>query len=75
MKPKLIHFSEGTKIWSLKNGKCHREDGPAIEFTNGYAVWYLNGIQLTEEELLNEEIKINYPKLYNNYLVYQIMGS
>jgi len=32
----------GTKRW-YKNGKFHREDGPAIEFTSGYKGWYKNG--------------------------------
>ena len=31
----------GDKFWSL-NGKLHREDGPAIEWANGYKSWYLN---------------------------------
>ncbi len=33
-------------------GKLHREDGPAIEFSNGFKQWYLNGKRLTEEEFL-----------------------
>jgi hypothetical protein len=32
----------GNKWWKL-NGELHREDGPAIEYTNGYKAWYLNG--------------------------------
>jgi hypothetical protein len=32
------------------NGKCHREDGPAVEYTNGSKAWYINGKRLTEEE-------------------------
>jgi hypothetical protein len=28
--------------WFL-NGKLHREDGPAVEWTNGSKSWYLNG--------------------------------
>ena len=28
--------------WEL-NGKCHREDGPAIEYANGTNYWYING--------------------------------
>ena len=32
----------GTKEWYL-NGKRHREDGPAIEWADGYKEWYLNG--------------------------------
>jgi|SRR5579859_4154648 len=31
----------GTKRWFL-NGKLHREDGPAVEYTDGYKAWYLN---------------------------------
>ena len=32
----------GTKEWFL-NGKRHREDGPAVEYANGYKSWYING--------------------------------
>ena len=32
------------------NGKLHREDGPAIEYANGYKSWYLNDEEVTEEE-------------------------
>ena len=32
----------GNKIWRL-NGKYHRTDGPAIEYTNGNKSWYING--------------------------------
>ena len=32
----------GSKSWYL-NGKCHREDGPALEGVNGYTAWFLNG--------------------------------
>lgn len=28
----------------------HREDGPAIEYTNGDKAWYINGTKLTENE-------------------------
>ena len=33
---------DGTKEWRL-NGKCHREDGPAVEFVNGDKAQFLNG--------------------------------
>jgi hypothetical protein len=26
-----------------KDGKLHREDGPAVEYPNGYCEWYING--------------------------------
>ena len=32
----------GDKFW-YKNGKFHREDGPAIEFSDGSKFWYKNG--------------------------------
>ena len=32
----------GNKYWWL-NGMLHREDGPAIEYTDGAVSWYLNG--------------------------------
>ena len=35
-------YDNGTREWFL-NGKCHREDGPAVEYANGNKEWYLNG--------------------------------
>ena len=32
---------EGTEYWYL-NDKLHREDGPAIKYTDGSESWYLN---------------------------------
>jgi hypothetical protein len=42
-------YPHGDKCWYL-NGKLHREDGPAIEYANGYKSWWLNDKKLTEEE-------------------------
>ena len=33
--------SHGNKVW-YKNGKYHREDGPAIEYATGDKEWWLN---------------------------------
>ena len=33
-----------------KDGKYHREDGPAIEFRFGTKFWYLNNVKYTKEE-------------------------
>ena len=38
----LIINTGGTKRWYL-NRKLHREDGPAIEFTDGSKLWYKHG--------------------------------
>jgi hypothetical protein len=32
----------GSKSW-YRNGQCHREDGPAVEYANGDKEWYQNG--------------------------------
>jgi len=52
MKPTCKTYPDGVKKWWLNgklhkewylNNKLHREDGPAIEWPNGYKEWYLNG--------------------------------
>ena len=35
-------YADGDKDWFL-NGLRHREDGPAVERSNGYKAWCLNG--------------------------------
>ena len=32
----------GSKEWYL-DGLTHREDGPAVEYLNGYKQWYIHG--------------------------------
>jgi len=34
-------YSNGDKYWYL-DGKCHRTDGPAIEYIDGDKYWYLD---------------------------------
>jgi hypothetical protein len=44
LKPTEIN-SMGTKIWKNKEGELHRRnDKPAIEFSDGGKVWYINGL-------------------------------
>ena len=33
-----------------QNGRRHRVDGPAVEWSDGYRAWFINGIELTEAE-------------------------
>ena len=47
-----VKVYEDKTEWYL-NGNLHREDGPAVEYTNGSKEWYLNGKNLTEKEFLN----------------------
>ena len=37
-----LHIEDGDKVW-YKDGKIHREDGPAIEYSNGTKGWSKNG--------------------------------
>ena len=34
---------DGDKTW-YKNGKRHRENGPACEWSDGTKIWYKNGL-------------------------------
>ncbi len=47
-KPECITNSYGNKRWYL-NDKHHREDGPAIEYTDGDKEWWLNGKRHRED--------------------------
>ena len=50
----------GAKFWYVKfwykNGKIHREDGPAVIFSNGTRKWYWNNVlqKKVTGELLSE---------------------
>jgi len=48
---KGYEISETTfyRVWYL-NGKRHREDGPAIEHSNGDREWWINDERMPEEE-------------------------
>lgn len=43
----IAELPSGTKEW-YKDGKRHREDGPAVEWESGYKEWYLQGIEIYE---------------------------
>ena len=45
---KVKVYDDGSKFWYL-NGKCHREDGPAIEWYDGTECWYVNGKRHRED--------------------------
>jgi len=40
-------YKDGSQSWHLE-GKLHREDGPAIEWTNGTRSWRINGLRHRE---------------------------
>jgi len=48
MKEYTVKVYTDLTIWHL-NGKLHREDGPAVEWSNGGREWYLNGKRHRED--------------------------
>jgi hypothetical protein len=42
MRDGLYIYSDGDKFW-YKDGKFHREDGPAVEYIDGTKYWFING--------------------------------
>jgi len=44
---------KGNKFWML-NGDYHREDGPAIEWTDGDESWFILGKLYTKEGYLKK---------------------
>jgi len=49
IKYEVIVYADGGKTWCLGD-KLHREDGPAVEYSNGDKFFYLNGQRLSEEK-------------------------
>jgi len=39
----------GSIFFKLPNGKLHRENGPAVEHSNGSKAWYINGKRHRED--------------------------
>jgi len=50
MKSKLTINKFGDKEWVLPNSSLHREDGPAVERSDGYRAWYMNNVNYTERQ-------------------------
>ncbi len=55
----IVEFPAGSIFW-IKDGKRHREDGPAVEYSNGTKKWYLEGIEI-------------YSYIYHLYKTYLIL--
>jgi len=80
----IVEWENGDKIW-LKDGKFHREDGPAYIRNDGYKYWDLDEkpiwdsddkLDLTNEILLSKEKHSEYPtiqiwKILNKDKVYE----
>jgi hypothetical protein len=40
------------RLWTNSKGEYHREDGPAVEHSDGRKFWYINGIYFSKDEWL-----------------------
>ena len=43
--------NNGRQEWRL-DGELHREDGPAVKYSNTVFQWYLNGVEYSFEEYI-----------------------
>ena len=43
-------------VWANGKDDFHREDGPAVEYSDGFKAWYLNDEEYSEEDY-NDKIK------------------
>ena len=50
--------TDGYKAW-FKDGQLHRIDGPAIIEADGTKHWYLNGVRVTEADVMGHKITVD----------------
>lgn len=58
-----------------RDGLIHREDGPAVELSDGYKIWCLNGKTLSESEWRKKISVINLNSKKINYKIYHTDGK
>ena len=70
-----LNYPDGLRYY-VHDGWAHREDGPAIEFVDGYVIWALNGNRLNPEEYINDpDRKLKYPKLIESMIIHSVHNS
>ena len=55
----VVEYPSGNTYW-LKNGEQHREDGPAVEYVDGYKEWYLEDKEYFSKYLANYVVLDHY---------------
>lgn len=68
-----LQYKNGDIFW-YRNGKLHRENGPAIEFANGDKHWYINGKLHREDGPAIEDAINGIEKWYKNGELYRENG-
>lgn len=69
----IVEWPDGPKYW-CKEGKLHREDGPAIENKYGFKSWYLEGKCYYEINLKNFII-LDYYKGKYDFMWYKLLSK
>jgi hypothetical protein len=54
----LVTDGQGTKRWFNKNRKLHREDGPAVIYSDGYKSWWINDIRYRDNQSFKKAANI-----------------
>ena len=57
--------------WRNKSGELHREDGPAVEWSDGIKTWWLNGKCYSLEEYMELISDENRDKILFNLDIYR----
>lgn len=69
----IAEYPSGTKYW-YKEGKLHREDGPACEWTNGHKQWWLEHKKYHPINL-NDYLVLDYYKGEYGLMWYRILDK
>ena len=60
----IVEYANGTEIW-YKEGKIHREDGPAVEYADGEKRWWLESRRYFQLNLNDYVVLDSYQGSYN----------
>jgi hypothetical protein len=64
-----------TIIWEI-DGLKHREDGPTVEYADGYCQWYIMGKWVDPERaVMDLSFKEKYPELVASMVIYLMHDS
>lgn len=69
----IVEYKYGPKYW-YKQGKPHREDGPAIERTDGSKEWWVEDKQYFQI-IINDFVVLDYYKGEYNLIWYKLLNE
>jgi len=55
----LIVTSKPTQIWRNSEGRLHKDEAPAVEYSDGWKLYFLNGIAMSPKQVLTPAEKLN----------------